>query len=284
MRRVMTVRTSYPGLAIVAGASEGMGAAFSRELARRGFDLLLIARRADPLRELANEIRQETGQIARTLQCDLGLPSALAQIEEATAGTDVGMLVYNAAVAPLGYLHDQPEATIESLIGVNIRTPILLIHRLMPAVEAKHTGTTTADPPGRRGVVLLSSMAGWQGGPFLTAYAASKAFLRVLGEGLWNELRNRGVDVVVSVPGATDTPGYRDQSGATGASIGVLSPDRVARAALRRLGRGPISTPGLLYKVSSFVMNRLLPRRWAIRIMGKAGRRLAEKTQRRIGG
>ena len=117
-------------------------------------------------------------------------------------------------------------------------------------------------------------MAGWQGSAMIATYAASKAYLRVLAEGLWDELRDERVDVAAAVPGATATPGYERQSGRR-RGVGILSPDLVAREALRALGRRPVCVPGILYRLSAFLMNRLTPRRLAIRAMGVAGRKLS---------
>ena len=259
----------YGGIAVVAGASEGIGAAFARRLARAGFELLLIARRPDPLATLADELRAAHGASVNTLQCDLAEPGAVDAILAEVDGRDVGLLVYNAAAAPVGrFLEREPDA-LDTVVAVNVRTPTLLVRQLFGEPAAGGTGSAGA----RRGVVLLSSMAGWQGAPMLAAYGASKAYLRVLAEGLWDELRDDGVDVVAAVPGATATPGYEEQSGRRG-GIGILAPDLVARDALRALGRRPVSVPGALYRLSAFLMNRLTPRRLAIRAMGVAGRRL----------
>ena len=265
--RKLTAR--YGGIAVVAGASEGIGAAFARRLARAGFDLLLIARRPDPLAALADELRAAHGASVDTLRCDLADPGAVDAILAAVDGREVGLLVYNAAAAPVGRFLERAPDTLDTVVAVNVRTPTLLVRRLFGEPAAGGTGSAGA----RRGVVLLSSMAGWQGSAMIASYAASKAYLRVLAEGLWDELYDDGVDVVAAVPGATATPGYEEQSGRRG-GIGILAPDLVARDALRALGRRPVSVPGALYRLSAFLMNRLTPRRLAIRAMGVAGRRL----------
>jgi short-subunit dehydrogenase len=284
----------YPGLAVVAGASEGIGAAFARRLAGEGFELLLVARRPGPLEQLAAELRggRSAGPAAGVprvdvLPCDLAAADAVDRIRGACAGRRVGLLVYNAASAPTGPFVEQDPESLRTLVQVNVATPVLLVRELMaqhgPPDREANVPHSPAQPEraaggdGRHAVVLLSSMAGWQGTPMLAGYSASKAFLRVLGEALWAELRGEGVDVVVSIPGATDTPGYRDQSGSSGNRFGVLAPDRVASAALRALGRRPLSVPGLVYKLSAWFMTRLMPRSAAVRIMSIAGRRLTRR-------
>ncbi len=117
----------------------------------------------------------------------------------------------------------------------------------------------------------MSSLAGLQGSPPISVYAATKSFGAVLAEGLWAELRGTGVDVVACVAGAVETPGLA-QSKAKRAP-GTLTPDQVATAALRGLGRGPRVVPGLAMRLSSAVMSRL-PRRTAIAIISRASRDL----------
>ena len=132
---------------------------------------------------------------------------------------------------------------------------------------------------GRGGVVLMSSLAGYTGAPHVATYAASKAFNRVLAQGLWYELKKKNVDVLVCCAGATRTPGYA-QAADTDAP-GTLDPDQVAETALRALGRGPVVIPGLVNRVADVFLNRLLPRRAAINIMGASTADLVPAKQTR---
>jgi short-subunit dehydrogenase len=139
-----------------------------------------------------------------------------------------------------------------------------LAHAYLPAMAAR----------GRGGFVLMSSLAGQQGSPGLAVYAATKAFDAVLAEGLWGELRGRGVDVVTAVAGAVATPGLGRS--ATRTAPGTVTPQQVAVAALAALGRKPRTVPGALMKLSAPLMSRLLPRRTAITVMAKANRAILE--------
>jgi short-subunit dehydrogenase len=121
---------------------------------------------------------------------------------------------------------------------------------------------------GRGGFIIMSSLAGNQGSAGLSVYAATKAFGAVLAEGLWQELRGTGVDVLACVPGAVASPNL--VKAAQRKAPGTLPPERVAAAALAALGRRPRTVPGVFMKASSPVMTRLLPRRVAIAIMGRA--------------
>jgi hypothetical protein len=121
---------------------------------------------------------------------------------------------------------------------------------------------------GHGGLVLVSSLAGLQEVPGLAAYSATKAFLISLAESLWSETRSAGVDVIVSCPGAVSTPGY--ELAARRPAPGTMSPAQVAAATLDALGRGFRVVPGRLNKVNAFALSRLLPRRAAIAIFGRA--------------
>jgi hypothetical protein len=121
-------------------------------------------------------------------------------------------------------------------------------------------------------MVLMTSLAASQGNPLLASYAASKAFELVLAEGLWAELRGRGVDVLACRAGATRTPGYA--ASRPRRSVPLMEPEDVARQALDALGHGPSTVTGALNRVAAFAFGRLLPRRASIQIMGRATRRL----------
>jgi uncharacterized protein len=123
---------------------------------------------------------------------------------------------------------------------------------------------------GRGGLILMSSLAGQQGSPGIAVYAATKAFDAVLAEGLWAELRPHGVDVLACIPGAVATPGLERNS--SGRAPGTVTPDVVAAAALKALGRKPRVVPGTMMRLSAVFMSHLIPRRTAINIIARASK------------
>jgi len=254
----------YGPWALVAGASAGLGEAFARKLAARGLSLVLLARRRQALEKLAADLRAAHGVEVRALALDLSRPDLGPAVEEAAAGIEVGLLVYNAAHSVIGPFVERPLAEQLRVLDVNCRGPLVLSHLLGGAMARR----------GRGGIVLMTSISGSQGGPFLASYAASKAFNLVLAEGLWEELAARGVDVVACRAGATRTPGY--QASNPKRSVPLMESDDVAERALAALGRGPSVVPGALNRLAAFLFGRLLPRRVSIRIMGRATRRLYE--------
>jgi short-subunit dehydrogenase len=256
----------YGPWGIVAGASEGLGAAFARELATRGLHLVLLARRAAALEEVAQSLRDAHGVEVRTASVDLGEPDVLARVRAATEGLDVGLLVYNAAYSEIGTFLAQDVASKLRTLDVNCRAPLVL---------ADHFGRTMAARR-RGGIILMSSLAGFQGSALVTVYAATKAFNTVLGEGLWDELRGHGVDVLPFVAGATTTPNFLKTEPKKGGAFGppLMSAEAVAREALRALGRGPRAVAGGANRLALFVMERLMGRRQRVEMMGRAMRRL----------
>ncbi|HEY1693359.1 MAG TPA: SDR family NAD(P)-dependent oxidoreductase [Polyangiaceae bacterium] len=256
-------RERYGAWAVVAGASEGLGAAFAEALAARGLGLVLLARRGEVLEALATRLREAHGVEVRPVACDLADASFVDRVAVATRDLEVGTVVYNAAFSFVAPLLERPLADALRVVDVNVRGPLLLLHALAPAMVAR----------GRGAVVLMSSLAGFQGSPRLAAYAASKAFTTVLGESLWAELAPAGVDVVASCAGAIRTPGYARTLQKE--APGTLDASEVAERTLEALGHGPLIIPGATNRFASHLLRRLLSRRSAIGIMGKSVKDLA---------
>ena len=247
----------YGKWAVVAGASEGFGAAFAAQLAERGMHLVLIARRGHLLTALAEKLSSEYAVEVRCLALDLADPASAGGLAEAVAELDLGVLIYNAARIPLGPFLEAEADTVDGVVDLNVHGPLRLLRALVPGMCDR----------GRGAVVLVSSLSGLVGTPHVSVYAASKAFNVVLAEGLWWELRAHGVEVAACLAGAMRTPGYvrsfnRDVPG-------MLSPDEAARRTLDGLGRGPRIVPGLINRLSAQLMGRLLPRRAAIRLIAR---------------
>ena len=254
--------SKYGPWAIVAGASEGLGAAFAAALAARGVRLLLLARRPEVLQSVAERLRASSGIEVRTEACDLARPDLPAALEALTAGLDIGLGVYNAAFAPVGEFAARPLDDLIRVVDVNVRGPLVFARTLAPVLIARGSG----------GIVLMSSLAGLQGATRIAAYAASKSFNTILGEGLWRELRPHGVDVVVACAGGIRTPAYA--AAASREAMGTLDADVIAEATLAALGRGPVVVPGAVNKLARFVLSRMLSRRAAIATFARSTKEL----------
>jgi len=256
----------YGKTALVAGASEGIGAAFAYALAKEGMDLILIARRPENLTKVAGEIEREFGVKTICIQCDLSEENALQRIENYIGETEVDFLVYNAAVSPIGPFTNLTEENIILTTAVNIQTPLRLIH---------HFGGKMVER-GRGAVVVVSSLAGFQGSGFISLYGATKAFGRILAEALWYEWRKRGVDVIACCAGATATPNYINSNPAKSSLFAprVQSPEEVADECLRKMGKVPSFISGRENRIASFFLHRILTRRIAVIIMGENTRKI----------
>ena len=250
----------YGPWAVVAGASEGLGAAYAEALAERKLNLVLIARRLGLLEELSFRLAQKYSVEVCILALDLASPDAVERISKETENLKVGMLIYNAAYSAVGpFLNRSAE---EHLLEVdtNVRTPLGLVNQFGARMIAA----------GHGGIVLMTSLSAFQGSAYISNYSATKAFNLVLAESLWEEWRRSEVDVLACIAGATRTPNYLASSPKrTGRfSDATLEPEVVVNEALAALGRQPSVIPGRMNRLSSFVMRRLLSRRAAIRFMG----------------
>ena len=250
-------KTKYGPWALVAGASEGLGAAFAEALASRGLNLILIARSQDKLENLSRNLIALYSVEVVTQSIDLAdfitVKTFLSQRKET-----IGLLVYNAAYSPIGYFEDIAEENLDQIVDVNIKTPLLLTKLLSMQMIKNKQG----------GIILMSSLAGSQGSPKISTYAASKAFNSILSEGLWNELKEHGIDVLASCAGAISTPSYKKAQNTKDAP-GTLPAQQVAEDTLKALGHGPTIVPGFTNKLAHFFMNRIFPKKWAIAIMNK---------------
>ena len=263
----MTFATKYGPWALVAGASDGVGAAFAHGLAERGINVVLIARRQAVLDEVAAEIENQTSASTRTLAIDLAEPGAAAAIAAATGDLQVGMLVYCAGADPnfKPFLANPIEAA-EAMVQRNCMVPMQLCHHFAAAMVER----------GRGGIVLFGSGAGLAGGANMVAYGASKAFDMVFAEALWAELHDKGVDVLGLILGKTDTPALRQLEHSRGqiGSLDEVPPGAAAVAdvvaeAFENLGNGPTLMVGDMMRAAAQMLASLT-RNQAVELFAQA--------------
>lgn len=269
----MTFSERYGPWALVAGASEGVGAAFAEGLAARGVNVVLLARRQAVLDEVARAIRSRHGVETRTLEIDLAAADAASRVLAGVADLEIGFFVYCAGADP-DYRHflASPLGTAESMVHRNCIVPMQLCHPLAgPMVER-----------GRGGIVIFGSGAGFAGAPNMVAYAASKAFDMVFAEALWTELKPKGVDVLGLILGETDTPALRrlrHDRGLAGPDEPVKSAASVQEViddAFANLAKGPTRLANKQMR-RAFRLLFPMPRNWLVRLMSSAGQRTMGK-------
>ncbi|GAB3279479.1 SDR family NAD(P)-dependent oxidoreductase [Parahaliea aestuarii] len=252
----------YGPLAVVTGASSGIGAGFAEELAARGLDLLLVARRGEHLQQLAVRLRNECDVAVEVLVADLAHPVGIESLARVLQGRDCGLLVSNAGFGLKGAHEDNDPAVMAEMLQLNCQAPLQLCHRLIPALRAR----------GRGGIIITSSVEGLMGVPYSSVYAASKAFTNSLAEGLWGELSPAGIDVLALCPGSTDTEAHEKQGIDRSTLEGMMSPREVAREALDNLAKGPVYVAGEQNR-AMFDGLLAMPRREALLALGDNIRR-----------
>jgi short-subunit dehydrogenase len=253
----------YGPWALVAGASEGIGEAWCARLAERGLNVVLIARREAQLRTAAAEIERRFGVQTAVLALDLASPDLIDRIAAATSELDIGFAVYNAAHADVSEYATQSLESKLLTIDVNCRGLVLLTSYIGERLLAR----------GRGGMVLMSSMSGWQGSAMMGTYAASKAFTTVLSESLWSEFQPFGVDVHVCVAGATLTPNFKAETPLEKQRMAFpMKPEAVVDAMLPRLGGGPTVIAGRINRIVHFLLGKLMPRSMSVRFFSRTTR------------
>lgn len=256
----MSFSKRYGPWAFVAGASEGLGEAFAHEIARRGINVIVAARRTELLEKVAQDLRAQHHVEAVALPLDLASDQLATHLENLVSQYELGLLVYNAALSPKGAFLDVAIEDHLRAVQINARGALLCAHIVGRAMRAQKRG----------GIVMMSSMSGLYGTGSVTSYAATKAFQTNLAEGLWGELEGV-VDVVVSVAGPIRTPGYVATAKTDVAH--VLEPEQVVNETLDALGNKPVVIPGWRARWGARVL-ALLPRANVIRIMRRATRKM----------
>ncbi len=222
----------YGPWALIAGGSEGVGAAFAHKLAAKGLNLVLLARKPGPLAEVAQQVRGIAQVQVRTASVDLRQPDLLERVRAITDDIEVGMLIYNAGViGPSPFLDRPLEQNLKSL-RLTVDGPVILAH---------HFGLRMRER-GRGGIIILGSMSSFAGSRNFVVYSAAKAFDVIFGEGLWYELKPYGVDVLSLIIGLTRTPKLVQAGGlelAQKTGQPLLEPDEAAQEGLDNLENGP---------------------------------------------
>lgn len=214
--------------ALITGASSGIGREFAVQLAEAGMNLVLVARRARLLEELASELSQRATVRTLVVPADLREPTAVAAIREkcAAAGIRIRVLVNNAAFGRWGHFEQTSEETYREMLRVNTEALVALCHALLPQLASFPSSA----------VINVSSAACYQPVPYMAVYAATKAFVQSFSQALHGEWQRRGVLVQTLVPGPTDTQFDKTAGAYESALKGRAKPADVVKRSLMRLG------------------------------------------------
>jgi short-subunit dehydrogenase len=218
--------------ALVTGASSGIGAGFVEALARRQWDLVLVARRRERLAEIAKRLRERREIEVEIVAADLIEPAGLARVVEEIEASVPDLLVNNAGMASFGGFAGLDPARELAQVQLNVAAPLRLSRAALPGMIARGHGS----------IINVSSLAGFQPMPFNATYAASKAFVLSFSEALHEELRGTGVRVQALCPGFTRTE-FQEQSGVDASAVpgfAWMEVDEVVEASLQALERGDL--------------------------------------------
>jgi len=254
----LTFLQKYGDWAVVAGAAEGLGKAWSESLAKRKMNIVMVDNQPDLLDQLAIKLEKEEQIQTVRLHLDLGKQEAYQVIIQKVQKLNCRLLIYNAAYSLVKPFSEVTIDELDNFIEINNRTQIKLVHSFANYLIEKNNGG---------GILLMSSLAGLIGMHMVTSYAATKAFSWNLAEALHHELKPNGIDVMACIAGATATPAYLKTNPKYGfIKPLVMKPEAVAEAALDKLGRTTLFIPGFSNRLNYFILTRLMPRKMAAKI------------------
>ena len=238
--------------AVVTGASGGLGEAYARELAGQGSNVVLVARSADKMEELASELSKRHGVETLVVPCDLSDPVQRAALVSRLDGLDVHTLVNNAGFGSLRMLGELARERITQEVGLNVLALTELTHAVIPQMVAR----------GRGAIINVASTAAFQPIPQMATYAATKSYVLSFSSALWAELSNTGVRVVCICPGPTDTSFFTN-AGNDDAMSQRRTPRQVVGSTFAALRSGKpyvVDGPGnkLAAQVTRFLPTRVL--------------------------
>ncbi|KRE22317.1 SDR family oxidoreductase [Agromyces sp. Soil535] len=249
---------------IVTGASSGLGAEFARQLARRGSDLVLVARRAGRLEALAEELTRAYGVTVTVIARDLGRPDAGRTLRAELEGRGIRAtsLVNNAGFGTHNEFGDEDPERLQSMIALNVSSVVDLSHAYFEPLTA-----------GSGVLINVASLLGLQPTPYLSVYGATKAFVLNFTESLWAEARGSELRVLAVNPGAMQTE-FFDAAGSQSADYGAprATPQHVVRIALETLDRRSAPPSVVTNGRPLALVSKLLPRRMVAQVMGRISR------------
>jgi short-subunit dehydrogenase len=245
--------------ALITGASSGIGEEFARQLAKKGYDLVLVARRKDRLEKLADELSQ--GTTTEIIEADLTAPEGMISVERRLGQGDIDLLVNNAGFGTRGEFANMPLYRELEELDLNIKALVRLTHvALGKMIERK-----------RGNIINVGSTGSFQPVPYMSLYAATKAFVLHFSEGVHEEAKKHGVTVTCLCPGYVMTE-FQQVAGIDRRRIpnrGILSPEQVVADALRGAAAGrAIVIPGAMNRTLATGIVRIAPRFAVRRIAG----------------
>jgi short-subunit dehydrogenase len=249
------LKTKYGEWAIVTGASSGIGLELASQLASAGLNLVINSRHLDKLQEVEKQLKANSSIEIKIVASDVSETEGIDKIIEATQGLNIGLLIVSAGYGTSGHFIDSSLHTEFNMLKVNCEALLALTHYYSHQFVLQKRG----------GIILMSSMVAFQGTPYSANYAASKAYVQTLAEGLAIELKPHGVAILAAAPGPVQS-GFSQR---TNMKMSMsLTPQQVGVPILKALGFRTTVLPGLLTKILVYSL-RTVPRWGKIKIMAK---------------
>lgn len=247
--------------AVVTGASRGIGAAYARALAARGYDLLLVSRDKSRLETLATELRSRQDVAVHLAMLDLAEPEAAHRlfVEACERCSTTDLLVNNAGFGLFGEFMNMPLPRVQAMLRLHINAVVESVRLFLPRMVERGSGA----------IINVASVAGFFSIPYLAEYAATKAFLISFSEALSEEVGSKGVRIQACCPGSTDTDFHATAGFGPVSPVGCQDPTAVVAVSLAKLERGQsvITTRGSDWLLAW--VSRLLPRGWVAKMAGR---------------
>ena len=254
----------YGPWAIVTGATDGLGKQFATQLAEIGFNLVIVARRKNLLDDLSKNLNASYKVNCISIDLDLSTNDAVTTLYEKTSKLDIGLIVASAGFGTSINLIDADIKVEKQLIDLNCRCLMEMSHLYGKKFAAQKKG----------GMILISSLLGFHGAFGTANYAASKAYVQALGEGLYFELKKHNVDVLTVAPAPINT-GFAEAAGMK--FMLALKPENVAKESLASLGRKITLLPGFLTKFLYLSLFLLVFRNLKVMVMGLVMKTMIKK-------
>jgi len=247
--------------ALIAGAAEGIGAAFTSAVAAKKMNIIMVDIRESSMNELSANVKRIYGISTIQIVQDLSEEDAWKKCMEAVKTLDCCLLIYVPAYSAVKLFLDNTPAELDKFINLNCRTPMKMVLDFTRKVKDEK----------QSGIILMSSLAGLIGPQFTSPYAATKAFNIIFGEAISHEFKRYHIAVTVCCAGPVSTPSYwSSQPDHPGKHPNILDPDFVAESALKKLGRKAICLPGWKNRLIFYFLTRFLPRKIAASLVNGA--------------
>lgn len=245
-----TFKDSYGDWALITGASSGIGKALATEIANKGLNIVLVARKHPQLLEVSTELRNNFNVSTCVIQADISKSSGINEVIQATKDLQIGMLVLSAGIENNGLFTSNDIDFETKVVDLNIISTLKLTHHFAKKMERLRRG----------GILFVSSLTGHMASPYFSNYASTKSYVLNFGSSLYAELKPKGVDVSILSPGVTNTP----MSAKMGidwsqTNVPVMEPNEVAKDTIRNFGKKLSIIPGRTNKIMAFMAKKIIP-------------------------